>query len=177
MIEAVRQPDTNCDAVGRKQPTLWLPPHRLRQYQFAKLVGGALVALIFVGWLWIQWSNPWMRALSGTLIVVTVWIVAVSIRNDHQRSVGRQIAVAARTLTLTTPKNGEQTIDLVDISRAQWRDDELDQAGLWLLDQQDRALAHLDVDFLAEEAEARVFLAWLRRETNVSFDVCWPERG
>ncbi len=160
---------------------LWLPPTRLRRYQLNKAIGGALVTAIFVGWLILQWSNPVMRVLACVLIATTAWVVIASIIDDRARARGRQIAINATTLRVTTPDapdnpdapNVSLDIRLADITQAHWRED--DQPGLWLFGRDDRVLAHLDTNFLADQAETRAFLGWARQHADLPFEVRWPQ--
>jgi len=69
MVESALQPEAGSRVAD--EGDLWMPPGRMWRYQIAKLVGGALVAAIFGGWLMIQWSNPVMRWLCIALIGIT----------------------------------------------------------------------------------------------------------
>ena len=152
---------------------LWLPPNRLRRYERAKLIGGVLIAVIFLGWLVVQWSNPFVRYLSIALLLTTAWVLLSSTIADRVRARGRQIAVDGRSLHITTP-TGQRWVALDQVAAAQWHDGPQPAAGLWFYDEHRQAVAHLDLYFLADDVEARTFVGWLRRQTGVALNVRWP---
>ncbi len=157
------------------QAHLWLPPSRMARYQWNKVIGAAVMMIIFAGWMMIQWSNPVMRAASVGLVVVTGWVLWRSVATDRRRVRGRQLAVSDDALYITAP-GSEARVALADIAAAWWRDpfcEPADRAGLWLYDASVRPLAHLDCTFLADQAEARAFLGWARRRADVHFRVDW----
>ncbi|MEX0774802.1 MAG: hypothetical protein WD042_03705 [Phycisphaeraceae bacterium] len=151
---------------------LWLPPRRLRRYTWAKIVTSTIIAATFVGWMWLQWSSPMMRLAAPLLLVITCWVLVRSIAEDYKRARGRQIAVEGDTLEVT---DAEQTcgIAMSRIAKGQWLDDPADRRGLHLLDAEGKPLVHLNEAFLADEAEARAFLGWLRQQSQARFDVQW----
>jgi len=153
--------------------SLWLSPRRLRKYQWAKVVGATLMSAIFIGWLIIQWSNPAMRFLAIGLILVTAFVVFTSVMDDVSRSHGRQLRIDADAITITTPES-QTHVRLADIARGEWREDALDTAGLWLFDHNNRQLAHLDLNFVGDQDEARAFLHWARQRADLNFNVIWP---
>jgi hypothetical protein len=156
-----------------EEHNLWLPPRHLRRYQRAKLLGGTLVVAIFAGWLYLQWSNLAMRLVAIALILATAWVVLSSMLADANRARGRQIAVEGDKLRVTRPE-GETLVTLADAASAEWRDEPIGRAGLWLLDARGQSLAHLDAALLADQAEARVFLGWLRDRTGITLPTRWP---
>jgi hypothetical protein len=175
-------PRTNPDAPTPNPGVthLWMPPARLRRYQWSKLIGGALVGSIFAGWLVLQWSSPAMRVLAVALIAVTAWVVVHSWLTDARRARGRQVTLSRPTsgsgpisIRITEP-GLDNTVPLERINRARWRDDQDSDAGLWLLGQNQEALVHLDLSFLADEVEARSFLGWLRRCSDAPIPADWP---
>ncbi len=160
---------TACD-----EHDLWLPPRRMLRYQIAKFLGALVVAGIFVGWLVIQWSNPVMRVLTLMLLALTVWVTLASILGDFFHGRGRQLALRQGQLTLRVgPLN--TVLPLSRIALARWREDDYHTAGLWLLDRDEKPLAHLDLDFLADQDEARAFLRWARQRAELNFPVHWPD--
>ena len=156
------------------EKNLWLPPRRMLRYQWSKAVGGLLMGAIFAGWLVIQWSNPAMRWLAIALLVITAWVVIASCIADRVRAYGRQLAIDGADLLFATPDE-EKRIAMDSIAYAQWREDELATAGLWLFDRQGGVLAHLDLRFLGDQDEARTFLHWARQRADLPFEVRWPE--
>lgn len=152
---------------------LWMPPHRMARYQWVKIGGGLLMIAIFLGWLVIQWSNPPMRWFAMALLGITAWVVIISCVNDRTRSHGRQLAIKGHSLVVTL-LNEPFSIPVDTIAYAQWREDDFETAGLWLFDAQDRQLAHLDLNFIGDQNEARSFLQWARDRVNFSFEVHWP---
>jgi small-conductance mechanosensitive channel len=152
---------------------LWLPPRGMRRYQLAKALGGALVLLIFVGWLFIQWSNLAMRLLATALILITLYVVIVSIAGDRRRALGRQISIDGQVLNITTPE-GTASVLLPDVAIAEWRDEPAAEAGLQLLSQAGQRLVRIDAAFLTDEAEARAFLGWLRDRSGITLKTKWP---
>lgn len=154
-----------------REDDLWLPPRRLRRYQWNKVVGGCLMSMIFVGWLLLQWSNPTMRLVAGGLICVTGWVLIQSITNDCRRDRGRQVKIADGELMVTAP-HGMTQIRLDQVAQARW--DEDSHPGLWLYDTNGRTLIHIDAHFLPDQAEARSFLGWARKHADLPFDVHWP---
>ena len=172
---------------------LWLPPGRLRQYVRARLLGAIGMAAIFTLWLVLQWSNPVMRYASMALIGVTAWITWVSIAGDIRRNRSRQVEVVhvpapggAATgecaspiepcLRVTTPAVVSQ-FPIADVKDAQWREDTDAAAGLWFYDVNGKPLAHLDLNYIGDQDEARSFLRWLRQRAEVRFEVRWPATG
>ncbi len=154
-----------------EEKDLWLPPRQMRRYQRNKIIVGLLVSAIFVGWLTLQWSSPIMRLVSAGLVAVTLWTMIQSTANDRRRTNGRQVKVSDGQWVVTTPDQVVQ-LRLADVAMARWRDD--DDPGLWLYDAAGQLLVHLDTDFLADQAEARNFLGWVRRQSEIPFDVEWP---
>jgi len=153
---------------------LWLPPSRMRRYQLAKAVGGLLFAMIFVGWMIIQWSNILMRNIAGILVAVTAWVTLRSIVVDIDRSRGRQLAIEPNRLIIITPGD-DRLIELSDIARADWQNDPEPMMTLYAHD--GSPLASLDRAFFADESEARTFLGWARRQTDLPFEVVWSRDG
>lgn len=156
------------------ESNLWLPPRRLRQYIRARLLGAGLFLVIFVIWLLLQWPIAAMRYLALALMVVTVLVTWASIAGDLRRARGRQVSFADGRLTITRP---DATIDLplADIAHAAWRE----TAGggeLAFCGSDGRVLASLDDNFLADQAEARAFLHWLRQRMEVKFEVRWEQQ-
>jgi len=97
-----------------------------------------------------------------------------SIRYDLIASAGRQITLKNRTLEIVSPDiDGQVSFELSQVGRAVWRHDNDVSAGLWFFDERGEVLVHLDINYVGEEAEARVFIGWLRRQTDVPFDVEW----
>ncbi len=158
-----------------REPTLraiYQPPQLLARYERAKVVGGLLFVAIFAGWLWLQWSNPWMRMLTGALLVMTAWFTVASILTDLRRHHGRQIELVGRALLVTSPQ-GTCWIELSDVEHAQWSDD----AGMSFVRRDGLALGRIDLVTIADEDEARRFMGWLRQRANVGFNVRWPQQG
>lgn len=155
------------------QARLWLPPSKLRRYQWVKAIGGALVAMIFVGWLYIQWSNHVMRWFVIALLAITIWVVWVSVISDHFRAQGRQIALEDGLMTITAGHDAT-CVRLADVDYACWREDNEEQWGLWFFDAAGNTIAHLDAVFLRDQAEARAFLTWLRGGHRRRLEVRWP---
>jgi hypothetical protein len=153
---------------------LWLPPRGMRRYQVAKAVGGTLILLIFAGWLFIQWSNLAMRLLAITLMLITLYVVLVSILTDRHRSRGRQIAIEGDVLTITSPQSSA-TVRLGEIASAEWREEPDEDAGLHLLNGAGQPLVRIDTDFLADEAEARTFLGWVRDRSGATLKAQWTQ--
>ena len=153
---------------------LWLPPHQMRRYQIGKTAASTVFVAIFVGWLLIQWSNPLMRWIATSLVLVTVWVTLTSVIKDHRRSRGHQLRLDGSRLWIKRPE-GVQWLALTDVARARWRQDEERTTGLWFYDPSGRILNHLDSIFLADQAEARSFLGWARRRVDVPFPVEWPQ--
>lgn len=153
-----------------------MPPARLRSYVTARIVGGGLFAAIFLGWMWIQWSNPAMRFVALGLVAVTAIVTAVSIRNDAARARGRQVTVAGDEILIASPA-GDARFTPADVAFLRWDEATEDTAGLWFHrnDDSHAVLAHLDLNFVGDQAEARAFLGWLRRQTGETFQVRWPD--
>ena len=152
---------------------LYLPPRRLWRYQINKIIGAAVVAMIFTGWLILQWESLWMRLLASCLLGMTAYVTIQSIVTDLRRACGRQIALHPDRLVITEP-SGQTTVRLDDIAELHWRDDTSANLGLWLVDDTGQPLAHLDEAFLEDPREARAFLGWLRRITNRRWMTRWP---
>ena len=159
---------------GRVTPSerdLWMPLAKLYRYQGFKLIGSLMMSGIFLGWLVLQGSNPVMWWLCVGLIAVTLWVVLTSMVHDARRARDRQVWVIDAVMGVTTPRGAVQ-ICLDEVAWAQWRD-EVDP-GLWLYNREGQPLMHLDLDCLADQAEARMFLNWARQRTDLSFKVYWP---
>lgn len=151
---------------------IYQPPHLLARYHRAKMIGSALFAVIFAGWLWLQWSNPWMRIGILALMVLTGWFTAWSILADLRRHRGRQVELAGEGLLITSPE-GTCWIQLDEVSHAHWSD----EGGLTFLRADGQPLGTMDLMFLADEEEARRFLGWLRQRKNIPWKVRWPSRA
>ena len=172
MTTATAQPE----ATRADERHLWMPPRRLRDYARARVLGAVLFSLIFVGWMIIQWSSPVMRYGSMVLIGITAWVTAVSVLGDLRRARARQVAVNTTdpaTLEITTPQ-GTTRVALKDVASAAWRESTMEETGLWLYDGDGKLLAQIDGDTIVDQAEARVFLRWLRERVTVPFEVKWP---
>jgi hypothetical protein len=169
MTQALHNTPMSADS----ESSLWMPPRRMRQYHLVKSAGAVLFTGIFAGWLVLQWSNPVMRGFIALLVLVTGWITVSSIVADIRRGRGRQVGVQGRSLQVTGPGLA-LSLPLTQIATGQWRDEWQDDAGLSLLDAQGRRLVLLDGHYLANQTEARAFLNWLRRQTQVHFPVQWP---
>lgn len=153
------------------ESSLWLPPKRMRQYAIARMVGGLLFAAIFAGWMAIQWSNVVMRFTGGALIVLTAWVTATSIVTDARRMRGRQVECDGESLTVTTPDSASP-VPLNAIGGCKWSEAP-DAYGLSFYDHNNKLMAHLDENIIADEAEARAFLRWLRTRTAATIEVIW----
>ena len=147
----------------------------MAKYQAVKLIGAAFFAAIFAGWLWLQWSNPIMRVIAGGLLFMTIVFTWKAHVADDRRVRSGRLAVSQKQRSITITHHDEsKTIALQDVARAVWRNDSEANMGLWLYDNEGKALAHIDGTFVAHEAEARKFLAWLRTLVDVPFQVSWP---
>jgi hypothetical protein len=162
------------DNPAAPQRTVWLPEDAMARYWRAKTVGGVLFAMIFLGWLVIQWSNPIMRWLAISLVLATAWMTWDSIRAERRRFVGRKISVTADDLRIEQADDTRE-VALSRVDHLQWIDegDAKRAAGLWCFDAQGNELLHMDQQLVANEREARSFLGWLRRETGLQAPVRW----
>lgn len=160
----------NTHAIEQHQ---WLPVHRMRSYAIARVIGGALFAAIFVGWIFIQWSSPAMRIIASSLVVITVWVTLGTIIRDARRAAGRQITAKPGALEITN-HDGMRTVRMTDVGRVAWQEESADTFGLWFYDTQDNVLARLDENYLDSEAEARTFIGWVHARMDVPFKVSWP---
>jgi hypothetical protein len=142
------------------------------RYQWYKVIGGALMGVIFAGWLAVLGSSIAMRSVGIGLIAVTAWVVIQSIRDDLARGSNRQLAITNGQLRICTPRSDTQVL-LTDVAQACWRDD--NNPGLWLYNHRGESIAHIDTVFLASQAEARMFLGWARRQAELPFPVRWPQ--
>jgi len=152
-------------------PALWLPPGRMRQYAIARATGGLLFAAIFAGWMVLQWSSITMRIIAASLIALTAWVTASSIASDARRMRGRQVECLNDELIITLPE-GESRLRLDVIAAATWNET-ADEFGLSFYDSNENRLARLDENIIADEAEARAFLRWLRTHVETKFEVKW----
>lgn len=151
---------------------LWMPPNRLKAYQRNKALGGVLFLAIFAIWLIVQWSNTSMRYITIALMGVTAWVTIVSVIIDQSRARGRQVAVVDGAMSISTP-DGETKVNLNEVSYAEWNE-ESDEPGLRFFDNSRKVIAHIDMLTLDDEAEARTFVGWVRKQTQQSFEVHWP---
>ncbi len=151
----------------------WLPPHRMRSYAIARAIGAVIFASIFIGWIFIQWSNPTMRIVASALVIITAWVTAYSIVRDARRASGRQITAKSGALEITDHA-GTFTLHMTDVGEAKWIEDSTETFGLWFYDQQGNTLAHLDENYLDGQAEARTFMGWVCARMDVPFKVQWP---
>jgi hypothetical protein len=159
------------------QERLWMPPHRIRRYQWQKVVAAALVGAIFAGWLVIRWSSVPQRVFCFGLLAVTLWVLLRSVISDGARARTRQLGVCeqgAGVLRITGP-TGTLHIGVQEVSEARWLDEPEDRAGLWLYDREQRPVAHLDRGYLSDQREACAFLGWARRSIDLKFPVIWPQ--
>ena len=153
---------------------MWLPPRQLFKYQLAKFSVGLIIATIFLGWIFIQWSNVAMKSAVVALLSITIWVTTASIVMDRKRSLGRQLCIRDGVLSITTP-TGTTDISVTDIGYGVWHHDSCDEQGLWLFDLSGKSLAHLDTNFLPDIRDALAFVGWARRQTGLPFDVRWPD--
>lgn len=160
--------------MNRDEKNLWLPPRRLRRYQILKTGAGILAAAIFIFWILQLRQNIWMIFFAVLLVIITAWVTVASILRDMGRARRRQIAVHTGALLIESPTDNLR-VELEKVHHAQWRHDSESTLGLWLFDKPKTVLAHIDGEFLADEAEARAFLQWLRERTGRHFKVQWPE--
>jgi len=163
---------THATSAPAAESPLWFPPKSMRRYQWAKGIGGAIFALTFAGWMLLQWSSPMMRWVAVGLVAMTAWVTVASLISDHRRSRGRQVRLDREALWITSPR-GTTRVVLAEVAEAHWRQDTSSKTGLWLYDHGGRAMAHLDAAFLADQGEARRFLAWARRQAPLRFAVRW----
>lgn len=174
-------PDTT--AIEAAGVYVWLPRDRMVRYQWGKIATGTLMGMTFAGWLVLQWSSVPARLAIGGLLILTVWVVASSVLSDARRMRGRSISLrpgaadpGSLLLEITQP-SGRLAIDLSEVAAGAWCDDPENRPGLSLYSRHDEPLASLDYDFLADEAEARLFLRWLRTHSDTNFPVRWPDPG
>lgn len=156
------------------ESNLWLPPRRMRQYEIAKAATG-LIAIFILAWLTAQWSGV-MQWMGIALIIITAWVTIGSIITDIRHARGRQVGVEGGTLRITDGQDVNE-VPLCDISRAQWRDDDAAETGLFLYGEGNEELGRLNTHFLADETEARTFIGWLRGRAGITLHVDWPDRG
>ena len=164
------------DAASPRQ--YWRPPALMKRYQIAKLVGTAFFVLIFAGWLWLQWSNPMMRIVAGGLLFMTVWFTFKSVAVDNLRARKGHLAIIDNKLEITRNLGAETAtllIPLNNIGHAEWRNDTDETAGLHLFSHTGSSMSFLNLDFVADEAEARSLANWIRSTTNQAFEVRWPQ--
>lgn len=158
----------------RSGEAVFLPPERMKRYQWNKIIGAAFFAAIFGGWLFIQWSNPTMRLIASVLLLVTLWVTLRSILSDALRMRGRQLAISDGVLRITTP-SGEAFVRLAEVAAARWNEDDAASTGMIFYDANGRELGVIDGYFLADQPEARTFLFWARQHANIEFPIHWPE--
>jgi hypothetical protein len=154
----------------------WRPPALMKRYQIAKLVGAAFFVVIFAGWLWIQWSNPIMRIVAAGLLIMTVWFTLQSVVSDAKRT-HHQIAFMDGNLEVISPTEGglnTNKVPFADIAHAQWREDTYETAGLWIIGHKGESLAHIGLDHVADQAEARSLAGWIRSAARFPLEVRWP---
>ncbi len=151
----------------------WLPPRGMRHYAIARAVGGLIFAVIFVGWIVIQWSNPTMRVVGGVLVVVTAWVTVVSIVRDAHRAKGRQITAKPGVLEIVGPASAI-TVRMAEVGEVKWEEQTSERFGLWFYDREGGVLAHLDGYYLDGQAEARTFMGWVLARMEVPCKVTWP---
>ena len=144
----------------------------MRRYQWYKVIGGGLMGAIFAGWLAVLGSSVALRTVGIGLIAVTAWVVVQSIRDDLARGRNRQLAITDGQIRIHTP-SGNTHVPLTDIAQACWQDN--GDPGLWLYNHRGESIAHIDTTFLANQAEARMFLGWARRRAELPFPVRWPQ--
>ncbi len=150
---------------------LWMPPSRIRRYQYIKIAAGVGIIAVFAGWMVNMQGRPAMWWLSAALILATLWTVGRSLLLDFRRR-GRQLAVAEEGLVLSGP-DGTRQVRFADVTEARWRNDREQDVGLWLYGADGRVIAHLDQGLLADEAEARAFVRWIRAHRSFDFNIEW----
>ena len=138
----------------------------------AKAVCGGLFVVTFLGAMIRYSPGSLWRWLAGAGLAVTVWVTVASCLIDRRRTQGRQIRLDCRKLWVTTP-DSQSPVLLADVARADWRGG-AGPPGLCLYNADGKLLVDLDGAFLANEAEARAFLAWMRARVAIGFKVNWP---
>lgn len=177
MQQAATHPATGSQGAQASEAQLWLPPGRLRRYELNKVVGAVMISSIFVLWLVVQWSNPAVRWLAISCIAVTLWVTLSSIVQDRRRSAGRQLVYTKGQIAVQSPQ-GEARFSLSQVHRLEYLnvlEHEAD-AGLRFLAADGQVLAHLDEGFVTDEAEARTFVGWLRKQSQSNLQVDWNPR-
>ncbi len=155
----------------------WMSRQRLMTYQRNKALGGRLIGAVFIGWLWLQWSNPVMRVVAICLTGLTIWMTTSSIVSDLRRAKGRALSLIGQSLYIARPDVDALTLPLESIARAHWRENSPQTLGLWLFDKNEQVLIHLDDHFLESQDEARAFLGWARKYADLNFQVTWEAPG
>ena len=175
IVTMVPQQHESIGGVADGEADLWLPPRRLSHYQIAKGIAALLAIAIFSGWLWIQWSNLFIRIVAITLSFVTACVTLSSMLSDRRRARGRQIAAKSSEIIVTSPADVVR-IDCADIDRGVWHDDG-DACGLKLIHRDGRTLVLLDGMFFRDQAEARAFVGWCRKRTGCALHIVWEPTG
>lgn len=131
------------------------------------------MAAIFTRWMVMYRYNPYVWIPLTLILMTTLWVLIKSITSDLDRARHRQLAVDADKITVTTLQ-GTNRIMWPHVANARWRDEPVNELGLWLYDRHGEALVHLDRSFLVDQSEAQAFLAWARRRAALNFEVKWP---
>jgi hypothetical protein len=170
---STRQLQSHGDAAPDAQSHIW-PRRRYSQRDRAtRLVGGSVIGAAVLFWLTAYWPSPAMRLVSLGLLVVVAWLVAPA-AFDVPRPAQRQMQVDAQRLHLRTA-NGDYSVAWSDVAHGQWRQDRPDVFGLWLYDDQERVLVHLDATLLTDQVEAKAFIEWATQQIGTKLDIRWTQ--
>ncbi len=160
-------------ATQSAESSLWFPPKAMLRYGIAKLIAGAMFTLLFA-WLAFQWGITGTIGFTAIVFACFTPVITVtSIIADGNRMLRRQVEWTGEELVVTTPE-GKTHLRVNEIGRAAWHA-AADGFGLTFYDREGFVIVRLDPVFLADEADARVFLRWLRTKTQTPFEVIWKD--
>jgi hypothetical protein len=154
------------------EPEVWTPSDRVPPAQWAKIItGGAATALFAVGMI-AQWRLPLSRYAAAAFAAVTGYLTCRMLVDGRRRRRSRQVRLLSGALYVTG-HDVACVIPLDQVFLVQWRRDMDAASGLWFFDTEKKVLAHLNTEFLTDEAQARRLLAWAGTRCPLPFEVRW----
>jgi hypothetical protein len=150
----------------------WVPTDALRGSQWARIGFGVGATAFFAAWMLHDWNTRVLRFAFALFACVVGYLAYRTIVDSLQRRRQRQVRLLHGSLYVSSCE-GMSVIPLDQVLFAQWRSDMGAASGLWFFDREKKVLAHLNTDFLADAAQAKLLLGWAAEQHAYSFEVRW----
>ena len=149
----------------------WRPRRHWGRHQWLKAAVGGGSAAVFAAWMVWRWDNAMVRAITGVMTLIVSWMTWTSLWSDLRAGAKRSVTIQGDLMWVRVEgAAGTQPVHLSDVLFVQWRDELEAATGLWFYDRDKKVLTHLNTGWLADPAEARRFLEWARRQSNLPLE-------